>query len=196
MNLDEKLITIVSKDTKVQDKIVLKVISLLDEGNTVPFIARYRKEATGGLDEVKIKEIQDRWAYVLHLSERKQEVLRIIEEQGKLTDELRNEIEKATKLQKVEDLYRPYKQKRRTRATIAKEKGLEPLAQIIWEQKESVDLEQKAAEFFSEEHELNTVEEVLQGVNDIIAEWISDEPVYREFIRDTTMKQGLIMAPG
>ncbi len=192
MNLDEKLITIVSKDTKVQDKIVLKVISLLDEGNTVPFIARYRKEATGGLDEVKIKEIQDRWAYVLHLSERKQEVLRIIEEQGKLTDELRNEIEKATKLQKVEDLYRPYKQKRRTRATIAKEKGLEPLAQIIWEQKESVDIEQKAAEFFSEEHELNTVEEVLQGVNDIIAEWISDEPVYREFIRDTTMKQGLI----
>ncbi|MFD1067138.1 Tex family protein [Oceanobacillus locisalsi] len=185
---------IVSKDTSVQDSIVSKVISLLDEGNTVPFIARYRKEATGGLDEVKIKEIQDRWTYVLNLSERKQEVLRIIDEQGKLTEELRNDIEKATQLQKVEDLYRPYKQKRRTRATIAKEKGLEPLALIIWEQKEAVDVEQQAAQYFSEEHELHTVEAVLQGVNDIIAEWISDEPAYREFIRDTTMKQGTIQS--
>ncbi|WP_080875338.1 Tex family protein [Oceanobacillus timonensis] len=191
---DEKLIEIVSKDTSVQNNIVSKVISLLDEGNTVPFIARYRKEATGGLDEVKIKEIQDRWTYVLHLSERKQEVLRIIDEQGKLTDELRNDIEKATQLQKVEDLYRPYKQKRRTRATIAKEKGLEPLALVIWEQKEAVDLEQRAAQYFLEEHELNTVEEVLQGVNDIIAEWISDEPAYREFIRNTTMKQGTMQS--
>ncbi|MFD1415157.1 Tex family protein [Oceanobacillus jeddahense] len=194
MNVDEKLIAIVSKDTSIQGKTVSKVISLLDEGNTVPFIARYRKEATGGLDEVKIKEIQDRWTYVLNLTERKQEVLRIIEEQGKLTDDLRNEIEKATQLQKVEDLYRPYKQKRRTRATIAKEKGLEPLAQVIWEQKESLDLEQEATQYFSEEHTLTTVEEVLQGVNDIIAEWISDEPAYREFIRDTTMKQGTIQS--
>lgn len=100
MSADEKLIAIVSKDTNIQGNTVSKVISLLNEGNTVPFIARYRKEATGGLDEVKIKEIQDRWTYVLNLSERKQEVLRIIEEQGKLTDELRNDIEKATQLQK------------------------------------------------------------------------------------------------
>lgn len=194
MSADEKLIAIVSKDTNIQGNTVSKVISLLNEGNTVPFIARYRKEATGGLDEVKIKEIQDRWTYVLNLSERKQEVLRIIEEQGKLTDELRNDIEKATQLQKVEDLYRPYKQKRRTRATIAKEKGLEPFAQAIWEQSESLELEQEATQYFSEEHELSTVEEVLQGVNDIIAEWISDEPAYREFIRDATMKQGTIQS--
>ena len=194
MSADEKLIAIVSKDTNIQGNTVSKVISLLNEGNTVPFIARYRKEATGGLDEVKIKEIQDRWTYVLNLSERKQEVLRIIEEQGKLTDELRNDIEKATQLQKVEDLYRPYKQKRRTRATIAKEKGLEPFAQAIWEQSESLELEQEATQYFSEEHELSTVEEVLQGVNDIIAEWISDEPAYREFIRNATMKQGTIQS--
>lgn len=192
--MDQQLISIVSKDTDTPNQIVYKVISLLDEGNTVPFIARYRKEATGGLDEVKIKEIQDRWTYVLNLSDRKQEVIRIIDEQGKLTDELRKEIEAATQLQRVEDLYRPYKQKRRTRATIAKEKGLEPLAQVIWGQFESIDLEQEAARYFSDEHELKTAEEVFQGVNDILAEWISDEPVYRELIRDTTMRQGTIQS--
>src|SRR5699024_11807950 len=113
----------------------LQVIQLLDEGNTVPFIARYRKEATGGLDEVEIKSIQDRWTYVVQLAERKAEVLRLIDEQGKLTEELKAEIEAADQLQRLEDLYRPYRQKRRTRATIAKEKGLEPFATLIWEQK-------------------------------------------------------------
>lgn len=130
--LDQDLIGWVSKETKVNTGTVNKVIDLLNEGNTVPFIARYRKEITGGLDEVQIKDVQDKWHYAVNLSDRKQEVLRIIDEQGKLSEELQREITVATQLQRVEDLYRPYKQKRRTKATIAKEKGLEPFAELIW----------------------------------------------------------------
>ncbi|WP_442962122.1 Tex family protein [Pseudogracilibacillus sp. SE30717A] len=171
---------------------VKQVISLLEEGNTVPFIARYRKEATGGLDEVTIKTIQDTWHYAVQLAERKEEVLRLIDEQGKLTDELKKDIEQATKLQRVEDLYRPYRKKRRTRATIAKEKGLEPLAKQVWEQNIQ-NLETEAVQFLSEEHELTSVEDVLAGVSDIIAEWISDDPTYRDFIRETTWNQGILV---
>ncbi|WP_060681903.1 Tex family protein [Virgibacillus halodenitrificans] len=181
----------VSKETKVNTSIVHKVIDLLDEGNTVPFIARYRKEITGGLDEVQIKSVQDKWTYAVNLSDRKQEVIRIIDEQGKLTEELEKEINEATQLQRVEDLYRPYKQKRRTKATIAKEKGLEPLAQQVWDQ-QLVDLTTEAENFISEEHELQSMEDVLAGVNDIIAEWISDDPEYREYIREETFKRGSI----
>ncbi|MGX4670595.1 Tex family protein [Cerasibacillus sp. JNUCC 74] len=181
----------VANETKVKVPIVNKVIALLEDGNTVPFIARYRKEVTGGLDEVQIKLVQDKWNYVVNLSERKQEVLRSIEEQGKLTDELRQEILQAMQLQRVEDLYRPYKQKRRTRATIAKEKGLEPLAELVWQQ-EITELNEEAVKYISEEHELHTVEDVLAGVNDIIAEWISEEPAYREYMRDETVKRGSI----
>src|SRR5690606_26978039 len=119
------------------------------------------------------------WNYAVQLAERKEEVIRLIDEQGKLTDDLKKEIELATKLQRVEDLYRPYRQKRRTRATIAKEKGLEPLAELVWKQ-EIEDVLTEAEEYFSEEHELQDVETVLAGVNDIIAEWISDEPEFRE----------------
>src|SRR5699024_11457296 len=137
------LMELVAKELQLKQAIVQQVIKLLDEGNTVPFIARYRKEATGGLDEVQIKSIQDKWQYAENLSNRKEEVLRLIEEQGKLTEELEHEIKQATQLQRVEDLYRPYKQKRRTKATVAKEKGLEPLAEIIWEQKTD-DLEEEA----------------------------------------------------
>src|SRR5690625_1510805 len=111
--LNEQLITLVANEIKMKPDTIQKVIALLDEGNTVPFIARYRKEATGGLDEVEIKNIHDTWTYAVQLAERKEEVIRLIDEQGKLTDELKNEIEQATKLQKVEDLYRPYRQKRR-----------------------------------------------------------------------------------
>src|SRR5690625_1759463 len=128
MSVKEELVNLVAKEINMKEATVKQVVHLLDEGNTVPFIARYRKEATGGLDEVAIKTIQDTWDYAVQLSERKAEVIRLIEEQGKLTEELANEIEQATKLQRVEDLYRPYRQKRRTRATIAKEKGLEALA--------------------------------------------------------------------
>ena len=173
----------------LKTSIVKQVIDLLEEGNTVPFIARYRKEATGGLDEVAIKTIQDKWTYAVQLAERKEEVIRLIDEQGKLTEELAAEINQATQLQRVEDLYRPYRQKRRTRATIAKEKGLEPLAEQVWKQKVP-DLVGEAENYFSEEHELATVEDVLQGVNDIIAEWISDDAAYRDYIRETTWKQG------
>ena len=190
--MKEDLLDIVAKQLTLKSTIVKQVIDLLEEGNTVPFIARYRKEATGGLDEVNIKAIQDHWSYAVQLAERKEEVIRLIDEQGKLTEKLLADINKATKLQRVEDLYRPYRQKRRTRATIAKEKGLGPLAVTIWEQT-LTNVEEVAAEYFSEEHELHTVEEVLQGANDIIAEWISDDPAYRDHIRETTWKQGDIV---
>ena len=187
--LKEELIDLVAKETEVKANTVQQVITLLDEGNTVPFIARYRKEITGGLDEVAIKEIQDRWNYAVQLSERKEEVIRLIDDQGKLTEELQHDIQAATKLQRVEDLYRPYRQKRRTRATIAKEKGLEPIAEMIWKQ-QLKDVEAEANSYLSEEHELHTVEEVLQGANDIIAEWISDDAKYRDYIREATWKFG------
>ncbi|XGA32948.1 RNA-binding transcriptional accessory protein [Virgibacillus sp. CBA3643] len=183
----------VSGEAQVKPGIVSTVIELLDGGNTVPFIARYRKEVTGGLDEVQIKAVQDKWTYAVNLSERKQEVLRIIDEQGKLTEELENEIAQATQLQRVEDLYRPYKQKRRTKATIAKEKGLEPLAEQIWKQELTV-IDVEAEKYLSEEHDLHTIDDVLTGVNNIIAEWISDEPAYREHIRKETHQRGTIQS--
>ncbi|OZU89203.1 RNA-binding transcriptional accessory protein [Virgibacillus indicus] len=193
VEINEDLSHWVSKEAQVNKTTVEKVIALLDEGNTVPFIARYRKEVTGGLDEVQIKTIQDKWNYALNLSERKQEVLRIIDEQGKLTEELSNEIRQAAQLQRVEDLYRPYKQKRRTKATIAKEKGLEPLAELVWEQ-ETETIRSEAEKYFSEENELHKIDDVLAGVNDIMAEWISDEPEFREYIRQETFKRGTIQS--
>lgn len=191
---NEEIIHVVANETQVKPTIVKRVIELMDEGNTVPFIARYRKEVTGGLDEVQIKQIQDKWAYSLQLAERKEEVIRLIDEQGKLTESLKKDIHAATQLQRVEDLYRPFKQKRRTRATIAKEKGLEPLAEQIWQQKQTDlrNLENELENYLSEEHELHTVEDVLSGVSDIIAEWISDTAEYREFIREETFKRGTI----
>ncbi|MFC4388169.1 Tex family protein [Gracilibacillus marinus] len=194
-NLSDKqvLIKSVAEQTKVALKSVKSVIELLNEGNTVPFIARYRKEVTGSLDEVQIREIQESWQYVNALADRKEEVIRLIEEQGKLTAELKQEIEKATKLQKVEDLYRPYKQKRRTRATVAKEKGLEPLAKRVYSQ-EDIDIRAEAHAYLSEENELHTIEDVLAGVQDIIAEWIADEPTYREYIREQTLQKGTIQS--
>ncbi|WP_085993416.1 Tex family protein [Oceanobacillus senegalensis] len=191
VELDQGIINQVSNETNVNTNTVRKVITLLGEGNTVPFIARYRKEVTGGLDEVQIKNIQDRWQYSVQLSDRKQEVIRIIDEQGKLTEELEKDIQQATQLQRVEDLYRPYKQKRRTKATIAKEKGLEPLAELIFQQEMS-QVQEEASKYISEENELHHVEDVLAGVNDIIAEWISDDPEYRDFIREETFKRGTI----
>ncbi|WP_028785217.1 Tex family protein [Thalassobacillus devorans] len=181
----------VAQEANVAEKAVKQVIDMLADGNTVPFIARYRKEMTGGLDEVQIKTIEDKWNYVQNLNQRKEEVIRLIEEQGKLTDELHRDIKQASQLQKVEDLYRPYKQKRRTRATVAKEKGLEPLAEQVWAQK-TMDLDGEAAAYISEENELHTAEDVLAGVNDIIAEWIADHPEYRENIRQKTFQSGTV----
>lgn len=188
-----ELIGDVAKKIALKPNVVKQVIGLLEEGNTVPFIARYRKEQTGGLDEVQIKAIEDQWSYTVQLANRKQEVIRLIDEQGKLTDELRKDILAADQLQRLEDLYRPYKQKRRTRATIAKEKGLEPLAQLIWEQ-ESKDICTEAKAYISEENDLATIEDVLNGANDIIAEWISDDATYRDYIRNQTFNQGQINA--
>ncbi|GAA0311403.1 uncharacterized protein GGQ92_001879 [Gracilibacillus halotolerans] len=188
------LLQAVSKKINRKPSSVEKVIHLLEEGNTVPFIARYRKEQTGSLDEIQIKEIQDTWNYELSLAERKEEVIRLIEEQGKLTEELKVNIEQATQLQKVEDLYRPFKQKRRTRATIAKEKGLEPLAKHIFEDQDKVDIQVEAKNYINEEHELHTIEDVLAGTQDIIAEWIADEPEYRDRIRSVTYNKGTIVS--
>ncbi len=187
----EKLLAIVAKEVKQSKHTVKKVIDLLEEGNTVPFIARYRKEATGGLDETEIKAIEDQWTYAVHLHERKEEVLRLIDEQGKLTEALRQEIEEADQLQRVEDLYRPYRKKRRTRATIAKEKGLEPLARLVWEEDE-LSLDTEVAQYIDEDKELYTKDDVLAGVNDIIAEWISDDAEFRKEIRRLTWKKGVL----
>ncbi|PTQ85181.1 uncharacterized protein C8U37_10567 [Trichococcus patagoniensis] len=167
-----------------------KVLALLGEGNTVPFIARYRKEATGSLDEVEIREIEERHQYATNLHKRKEEVIRIIAEQDKLTPELRAKIERADKMQRVEDLYRPYKQKRRTKAAIAREKGLAPFAEWLLAGPTGGSVEAKAKEFLNEEMELSTIEDVLAGAHEIIAEIVSDEPAYREHIREFTRKNG------
>ncbi|TYS58298.1 RNA-binding transcriptional accessory protein [Bacillus infantis] len=187
----EEMLKLVSAELKINSKQVKSVIGLLEDGNTVPFIARYRKEQTGALDEVQIRDIMERWQYIQNLEQRKEEVLRTIEEQGKLTPELAAQIGKAVKLQEVEDLYRPYKQKRRTKATQAKEKGLEPFAEwMLAFTKEPV--EEKAAAFISEEKGVNTAEEAIAGARDIIAEMVSDDPESRKWIRRETFKSGKI----
>lgn len=188
----ERIMNHISKELNINLKQVANVISLLEEGNTVPFIARYRKEQTGALDEVQIRDISEKWTYTQNLESRKEEVLRLIEEQGKLTEQLAAEINSSMKLQQVEDLYRPYKQKRRTKATVAKEKGLEPFAEWILSLPTQGNLEQKAMEFVNEEKGVASVDEAIQGAQDIIAEQISDQPKYRQWIRDTTYRKGQI----
>ncbi|PCF35884.1 Tex family protein [Staphylococcus delphini] len=168
------------------------VLKLLEEKNTVPFIARYRKEVTGGLDEVEIKQIADEYHYMEQLQKRKDEVIHSIEQQGLLTDELRRDIQQQTKLQRVEDLYRPYKQKKKTRATEAKRKGLEPLAEWIYRQKLDADLGEKAQAFLTDE--VTSVDEAIQGAQDIIAEKIADHPQYRKQILKLTQKEGFMTA--
>lgn len=190
---EDAIVKLVAEELNIRENIIQQVITLINDGNTVPFIARYRKEVTGGLDEVQIKQIHDTWTYNMQLSERKEEVIRLIDEQGKLTVELKQEIMAVTQLQRVEDLYRPYRQKRRTRATIAKEKGLEPLATLVWEQKD-IDIHKEAEKFLSAEHELHTIEDVLAGVNDILAEWISDDATFREYIRKQTFLHGTVQS--
>lgn len=182
----------ISTELSINFKQVTNVIKLLEEGNTVPFIARYRKEQTGALDEVQIRDISEKWIYIQNLENRKEEVLRLIEEQGKLTEQLAEDITKSMKLQQVEDLYRPYKQKRRTKATVAKEKGLEPLAEWILHLPIQGDINETAREFLNEEKDVKTVEDAIQGAKDIIAEQISDQPKYRQWIRDITFKRGMI----
>ena len=169
-------------------------VKLIDEGNTIPFIARYRKEATGTLDDEQLRRLHERLTYLRNLEEKKEQVLSSIEEQGKLTEELKQQILAAETLVVVEDLYRPYRPKRRTRATIAKEKGLEPLAAIISLQKTDKPVEDLAKEFINPDKEVHTVEEAIAGAKDIIAENISDEADYRIWIRKITMQKGRVLS--
>ena len=185
------MLQIIATDAKVKPTQVEAVIKLLDDGNTVPFIARYRKEATGSLDEVQIKLIEDRYHYIQQLEQRKEEVLRLIDEQGKLTEQLATEIKAATVLQRVEDLYRPYKQKRRTKATVAKEKGLEPLAAYLMEFKKE-DIHAFASTFVSEEKGVSTSDEALAGARDILAEQFADDAGIRDQLRKLSWREGKI----
>ena len=189
-NLNQEIIQLLNKElTDYRPQQINVVLTLLTDGNTVPFIARYRKEMTGSLDEVQIREIEERYNYLENLEKRKQEVLRLIDEQGKLTDELAKKIQQAVKVQKVEDLYRPYKQKRRTKATIAKENGLEPLANYLVSFPQSGDVYAKAGEFINEN--IFNAEEALQGAHEIVAEQISDNPDFRTWIRSYTKNKGV-----
>ena len=169
-------------------------VELIDEGNTIPFISRYRKEVTGSLNDEQLRKLHERLQYLRNLEAKKEQVLATIEEQGKLTEELKTQILAAETLVVVEDLYRPYRPKRRTRATVAKEKGLEPLAALIMLQKLDIPLEEAAKEYISEEKEVASAEEAIAGAKDIIAEYISDEADYRIHIRDLTTKQGKIVS--
>ncbi len=186
-------------ETKIAEELNLKpfqvenAVKLIDEGNTIPFIARYRKEQTGELSDVKLRELFDKLTYLRNLEKRKEEVIRLIDEQGKLDDELKNKIETAVTMTEVEDLYRPYKQKKRTRATIAKEKGLEPLATILFEQKEKKDLKEIANDFIDAEKGVETVDDAIAGAMDIVSEMISDVAEYRKDIRKIIYRDGIIV---
>ncbi|MCX0379935.1 RNA-binding transcriptional accessory protein Tex [Clostridium perfringens] len=187
---------ILSKELGISLKQVTSVIEMLDEGNTVPFIARYRKERTGGLTDEVLRKFNERLTYLRSLESRKEDVLRIIEEQEKLTPELKLQIEKATTLTEVEDIYRPFKAKKRTRATMAVEKGLKPLAELILSGEFNGDILKEANKYINEEKDVKSEEEALQGAMDIISEIISDNADYRKWIRNFVQKDGIIQVKG
>lgn len=182
----------IAKELNIKESQVEATVKLIDEGNTIPFIARYRKEVTGGLSDEVLRELGERLNYLRNLETRKEEVKKSIEEQGKLTDEIIVALENAKILAEVEDIYRPYKQKKRTRATIAKEKGLEELANIIFNQNEKKSIEEIAQKFINEEKEVKTIEDAISGAKDIIAENISDDANYRKEIKRIYYREGLI----
>ena len=186
------ILQVITQELGVEKWQVEAAVKLIDEGNTIPFISRYRKEATGTLNDEQLRNLNERLTYLRNLEDKKKQVLSSIEEQGKLTKELKDQILAAQTLVVVEDLYRPYRPKRRTRATIAKEKGLEPLANIIMLQMTNKSIEEEAAAFVSEEKEVTSAAEAIAGAKDIIAEHISDEADYRIYIRDLTAKKGTI----
>lgn len=175
MDINQRL----TEELQVKRWQVDAAVKLIDEGNTIPFISRYRKEVTGSLNDEQLRKLYERLVYLRNLEEKKEQVLSSIEEQGKLTEELKAQILAAETLVVVEDLYRPYRPKRRTRATIAKEKGLEPLAALITLQQTKVALEEEAQKYISEEKDVKTVDDAIAGAKDIIAESISDEADYR-----------------
>ena len=190
MDINQRL----TEELQVKRWQVDAAVKLIDEGNTIPFISRYRKEATGSLNDEQLRKLYERLVYLRNLEEKKEQVLSSIEEQGKLTAELKAQILAAETLVVVEDLYRPYRPKRRTRATIAKEKGLEPLAALITLQQTKVALEEEAQKYISEEKDVKTVDDAIAGAKDIIAESISDEADYRSWIRKQTMKKGKLVS--
>ena len=200
----DKIIKTIAEELKIRENQVENAIKLIDEGNTIPFIARYRKEVTGGLSDETLRDLGERLTYLRNLEQRKEEVVKSIDEQGKLTDEILQAVAIAKTLAEVEDIYRPYKQKKKTKATVAKAKGLEPLANIILEQKETKDIKEIAKEYInidklSEEDKKNkdkvvaTAEDAIGGALDIIAEIISDEPKYRKQIKKICYREGLIV---
>ncbi|OOM11976.1 Tex family protein [Clostridium saccharobutylicum] len=191
-SIEERL----AKELEIKLSQVQNVIQLLDDGNTVPFISRYRKEATGGLSDEVLRKLSERLTYLRNLDERKADVIRLIQEQEKYTEEIGKALEKATTLTEVEDIYRPYKPKKRTKATIAQAKGLKPLATLIIEGKFKEDLSEEASKYISEEKGVASVEEAIQGALDIIAEEISDEAKYRKYIRELVIREGLIETKG
>lgn len=186
-------------ENKIAEELNLKpfqvenAVKLIDEGNTIPFIARYRKEQTGELSDVELRELFDKLTYLRNLEKRKEEVIRLIDEQGKLDEELKNKIETAVTMTEVEDLYRPYKQKKRTRATIAKEKGLEPLANILFEQKDKRNIKEIAKDFINVEKGVETEDDAIAGAMDIVSEMISDVAEYRKDIRKIIYRDGIIV---
>ena len=188
----DKIAGVIAQELGVKEFQVQNTIKLIDDGNTIPFIARYRKEVTGGLSDEVLRNLNDRLTYLRNLNKRKEEISKSIEEQGKMTDELKIQIENAITLSEVEDIYRPYKQKKRTRASIAKEKGLEPLATIIYLQADKRPVLEIAKEFINEEKGVNNEEEALTGAKDIIAENISDVAEYRKRIKQMCYREGLI----
>ena len=188
-----EILNVLQQEFSISEFHIKNIVELIDDGNTSPFIARYRKEMTGSCDDQKLREINDRLTYLRNLKKRKEEVLNSIEEQGKLTDEIAQAVAAAITLAEVEDIYRPYKQKRKTRASMAKEKGLEPLAQTLFSfELKGVNLTDIAADYVNEEKGVNTPEEALQGASDIIAEWVSDSPEARKVLKDLINKRGLV----
>ncbi|MGW8956809.1 Tex family protein [Paenibacillus sp. NPDC055715] len=188
----ERIVKQVARELSLALKQIRTTISLLDEGNTIPFIARYRKEMTGELDENQLREIEDRVLYLRNLEDRKVEVIRIIDEQGKLTEDLQAAITSAVKLQEVEDLYRPYRQKRKTRASVAKERGLEPLSIWIWSQPKQGDALKEAESYVNAELGVESAEAAIQGALDILAENIADDAGIRQWVRRYTLDHGML----
>ena len=187
-----KIVEIIAQELQIKQSQVESTIKLIDEGNTIPFIARYRKEATGGLSDELLRNLGERLTYLRNLESRKEEVIKSIDSQGKLTQEIIKDLENCITFAEVEDIYRPYKQKKRTRATIAKEKGLESLADAIIKQDESIDINKYAEGFINAEKEVNSVEDAINGALDIIAENISDNPEYRKKIKKICYREGII----
>ncbi|MCA9468747.1 MAG: hypothetical protein KC643_25360, partial [Nitrospira sp.] len=187
---------LIAKELKITAKQVTATVALLDDGATVPFLARYRKEVTGGLDEVAITAIRDRVAQLRELDKRRAAILASLEEQGKLTDDLKAQIEAAATMTDLEDRYLPYRPKRRTKAMIAKERGLEPLAHRLWAQEASFDVQAEAAKFLNPEQGVETVDEALAGARDIMAEWINEDSTARADMRALYLEHGLFKTTG